>query len=108
MAKKVVELSTKRKVELRELSIDDMDYCSDLTIVKLDKDGEVEHIANMSKARTAWLRRGIKGGDFKAFKLDAAGLVVDNVLKQLSEVEKNELMNEIQDYQKMGEETPSS
>ena len=68
----------------------------------------VKTIQDNIRARTAWLRRGVKGGDFKAFKLDAAGLVVDNVLKQLSEVEKNELMNEIQDYQKMGEETPSS
>ena len=108
MAKKQVELSTKRKVDLKEMSVDDMDFCSDLTTIKLDKEGTIENIGNMSKARTAWIRRGIKGGDFKSFKLDSAGLVADSVLKQLSDIEKNELMNEIQDYQKMGEGTPSS
>ena len=106
MAKKEVELKSKRKVAIKEMSIDEMDYCSDLTTVKLDDNGSIENIGNMSKSRTAWLRRGIKGGDFKGFKIEN-NLVVDSVLKQLSDTEKNELLTKIQEFQKMGEESPS-
>lgn len=101
MAKKIVELSTKRKVELREMSIDEMDFCNDLTVLKNDDDGNA-YVVGMSKARTGWLRRGIAGGDFKAFKI-VDGLVTDKCLKQLTEDEKNELMTFIQEYQAMGE-----
>ena len=97
-----VILDSKRKVAMREMSIDDMDYCADLTIVRFEN-GEATGVGNMNKARTAWLRRGIKGGDFKAFKLDTLGLVEDKVLKQLTEDERNELMPLIQDYQNLGE-----
>ena len=84
MAKKIVELKSKRKVELKDMSIDDIDYCNDITTMRY-QDGEVSHINGLSKARTAWLRRGIKGGDFKAFKLDSNGFLVDSVLKQINE-----------------------
>ena len=88
MAKKhIVELKSKRKVELKEMSIDEIDYCSDLTTIKLGEDGGVENIGNMSKSRTAWIRRGVKGGDFKAFKIQN-GMVTDSVLRQLSDEEK--------------------
>ena len=40
MAKKIVELSTKRKVELKEMSIDDIDFCNDITILKQDEQGK--------------------------------------------------------------------
>jgi hypothetical protein len=63
MAKKIVELSTKRKVELKEMSLDEVDFCNDIAIVKYE-DGEVSHVIGVSKTRTAWLRRGILGGDF--------------------------------------------
>ena len=102
MSKKIVELKSKRKVELSELSIDDIDFCTDLSIMKY-KDGAISHISGLSKTRTAWLRRGIKGGDFKAFKKDKDGLLEDSVLKQLNEEEKNELVQLIQEYQNLGE-----
>lgn len=101
MSKKIVELSTKKKVELKEMSIDEIDFCNDITILKQDESGN-NYVFGISKARTAWLRRGISGGDFKSFKLEE-GLVSDKVLKQLSESEKNELVTIIQDYQNMGE-----
>ena len=104
MAKKVVELkATKRKVELKEMSIDDMDFCSDLTTIKMGNDGEIENIGNMSKSRTAWIRRSVIGGDFKTFKKDDNGYPADSVIKQLSDDEKNELVSAIQEYQKVGE-----
>ena len=102
MAKKIVELSTKRKVELKEMSVDEVDICQDMTILKTDENGE-PYVIGVSKGRTAWLRRGIAGGDFKGFKLDASGLAVDKVIKQLSETEKNEVVAKIQEHQHLGE-----
>ena len=66
MSKKIVELKSKKKIELREMGIDEVDFCNDLAVMKYEN-GEVSHISGLSKTRTAWLRRGIKGGDFKAF-----------------------------------------
>ena len=102
MAKKIVELTSKRKVELKEMSIDEMDFCSDQTIVIAAEDGSPS-VYGMSRARTAWLRRGIKGGDFKSFKTDINGYPADSVLKELNEDEKNELAQKIQEYQSLGE-----
>lgn len=101
MAKKIVELSTKKKVELKEMSIDEIDFCNDATSLKQDSDGS-SYITGLSKSRTAWLRRGIAGGDFKRFKIED-GVVSDSVLKQLTDDEKNELIQEIQGYQSLGE-----
>ena len=103
MAKKIVELASKKKVEIKEMSIDEIDYCTDVIQLKTDESGN-QIIGNMAKSRTAWLRRGIKGGDFKNFKIDSkTGFVTDNVIKQLTDEEKNELIQEIQEYQKLGE-----
>ena len=63
MSKKIVELSTKRKVELKEMSVDEIDFCQDITVLKNDENGG-QYIVGISKARSAWLRRGIAGGDF--------------------------------------------
>ena len=102
MSKKIVELKSKKKIELREMEIDEIDFCNDLAVMKYEN-GEISHISGLSKTRTAWLRRGIKGGDFKTFKTDANGYPMDSVLKQLSEDEKNELVQIVQGYQSLGE-----
>jgi hypothetical protein len=47
-------------------------------------------IKNLSKARTAWIRRGVEGAD-------------DNFIKSLNDDDKNELSVAIQDYQRLGE-----
>jgi hypothetical protein len=96
-----VELLSGRVVKINEMSIDDMDYCQDLTVVRFEN-GEATGVSNMAKARTAWLRRGIKGGDFKSFTKNG-DLVADSVIKQLNEEEKNELSIAIQEYQRLGE-----
>ena len=103
MAKKNVELASGRKIQLKEMSIDDVDFCSDIAEVLYNEAGEVSTVRGVSKSRTAWLRRGIAGGDFKDFSLDAKGLVGDTVLKELNEAEKNELMTLVQGYQSLGE-----
>ena len=102
MSKKIVELKSKKKIELREMSIDEVDFCNDLAVMQYEN-GEVSHISGLSKTRTAWLRRGIKGGDFKAFKTGADGYPEDSVLKQLNEEEKHELVQLVQEYQSLGE-----
>ena len=100
--KKTVELSSKKKIELKEMSLDEVDYCNDLSVVKYE-DGEVSHVSGLSKTRTAWLRRGIMGGDFEKYETDSKGYPTDEMLKQLNDVEKNELTQLIQEYQKLGE-----
>ncbi len=102
MSKKIVELKSKKKIELREMSLDEVDFCHDVAVMKYEN-GEISHMSGLSKSRTAWLRRGIKGGDFKAFKTDANGYPTDSVLKQLNEEEKNELVQLVQEYQSLGE-----
>ena len=102
MSKKIVELKSKKKIELREMSIDEIDFCNDLAVMKYE-DGEISHMSGLSKTRTAWLRRGVKGGDFKSFKTGIDGYPEDSVLKQLNEKEKNELVQLIQEYQSLGE-----
>ena len=102
MSKKV-ELSSGRKIELKQMSIDDIDFCSDITHVVYDDSGDAAGIKGVSKARTAWLRHGIAGGDFKGFSVNAKGLVEDPALKELNEAEKNEILGLIQEYQNMGE-----
>ena len=103
MAKKNVELASGRKIQLKEMSLDDVDFCSDIAEVLYNEAGEVSTVRGVSKSRTAWLRRGIAGGDFKDFSLNAKGLVGDTALKELNEAEKNELMTLVQGYQSLGE-----
>ena len=103
MAKKNVELASGRKIQLKEMAIDDVDFCSDIAEVLYNEAGEVSTVRGVSKSRTAWLRRGIAGGDFKDFSLNAKGLVGDTALKELNEAEKNELMTLVQGYQSLGE-----
>ena len=44
MSKKIVELKSKKKVELREMTLDEVDYCNDLAIMKYEG-GEISHIS---------------------------------------------------------------
>ena len=103
MSKKNIELKSGRKIQLKEMSVDDVDFCSDIAEIIYNDAGEVSTVRGVSKSRTAWLRRGIAGGDFKEFSLNGKGLVGDTVLKELNEAEKNELMGFIQGYQSLGE-----
>ena len=92
-------LSTKRKVSLKEMSIDDMDHCNDLQHICQESDGGIS-IYGLNKSNTAWIRGGLIGGDFKA---EINGSVPDSVIKELSETEKVELSNLIQEFNNLGE-----
>lgn len=85
---KEVKLSSGEKAKVIEMSVDDIDYCND--IPELIQEGENTIIRNLSKARTAWLRRGVEGCD-------------DKFIKSLSEEDKTELSLKVQEYQGLGE-----
>ena len=93
METKKVKLESGVEVKMQEMSVDDIDYCNDIPELVYNGD-EVKTIRNLSKARTAWLRRGVDKCD-------------DNLIKQMSEEEKTELSLKVQENQNMGEEKPS-
>ena len=89
MADKKFKLSSGKDVVLLEMSVDDIDFCNDVTQVVFDNEGN-QIIKNMAKARTAWIRKGVVGAD-------------DKFIKSLSEDEKNELSLAVQEHQRLGE-----
>ncbi len=86
---KSIELSTGKDIKVKEMSVDDIDFCNDIPEMKYDGDTLIA-IKNLAKARTAWIRKGVDGVD-------------DKFIKSLSDDEKNELSIAIQDYQRLGE-----
>ena len=84
------ELKLKDKVvKLKEMSIDDIDFCNDLPQMRYEND-QVVSITNLSKARTSWIRKGVDGSD-------------DKFIRSLTEDEKNTLSLAVQEYQRLGE-----
>jgi len=86
---KDIKLNSGKEVKIKEMSVDDIDFCNDIPEMRYDGDNLVA-IKNLSKARTAWIRRGVEGAD-------------DNFIKSLNDDDKNELSVAIQDYQRLGE-----
>ena len=78
-----------KAVKIKEMSVDDIDFCNDLPQMRYEND-QVVAITNLSKARTAWIRKGVDKAD-------------DKFIKSLSEEEKNELSLAVQEYQRLGE-----
>ena len=103
---KEVKLLSGRKVKIKSMTIDQIDECKDIPEL-IYKDGETTSIRNVYKARTAWLRCGIGGGDFDDYG-EVNGKTLDNVLKQLTDDEIEELVNVIQKGQVLGKKAPSS
>lgn len=83
------------------MTVDQMDECTDIPEVVF-KNGKISTIKNSSKARTQWIRYGLGGGDFKNYQ-EKNGVVVDDVIKQMTLEEKDELMGIIQESQRLGE-----
>ena len=86
---KKLTLASERKVNILEMSVDDIDMCNDMPQMRYEND-QIVAITNLSKARTAWIRKGIEGAD-------------DKFIKSLTEEEKNESSLAIQEYQRLGE-----
>ena len=99
---KEVKLSSGRSIKIKELTIDEMDECKDVTRIIFDGK-ELKSITGVSKAKTNWLRKGIHGGDFKTWKGGDGKCIPDSALKELTQEESDELMQKIQDTQSLGE-----
>ena len=99
-------LKTGRKVLIKDMSLDDIDDCKDTVRIEF-VDGQAQHIGGVNKARTKWIRMGLGGGNFKNWKPNG-GNAPDDVIKQLSDDEREELHALILEAQSMGEEMPSS
>ena len=82
-------LSTKKEVTLKDMSIDDMDYCYDLQHICQEPDGGIS-IYGLNKSNTAWIRRGVEGSD-------------DKFIKGLTEAEKIELVSMVKAHNTVGE-----
>jgi len=95
------KLKSGRKVQVKQMSVDQIDECTDIPEI-IFEDGSIKTIKNSSKARTQWIRYGLGGGDFKEYN-EVSGRPTDNVIKQLTLEEKDELMTLIQDVQTLGE-----
>ncbi len=84
-----MKLKSGIEVELKEMSVDDIDFCNDLPQMRYEGN-EIVAITNLAKARTAWIRKGVKGVD-------------DKFIKGLSDDDKNELSLAVQEFQRLGE-----
>ena len=96
-----IKLKSGRKVQIKSMSVDQMDECTDIPEV-IFEGGSIKTIKNSSKARTQWIRYGLGGGDFKKYE-EKDGIATDSVIKQMNLEEKDELMSLIQDAQTLGE-----
>ena len=95
------KLKSGRKVQIKSMTVDQMDECTDIPEI-LFNDGAISTIKNSSKARTQWIRYGLGAGDFKNYK-EVNNQPTDDVIKQMTLAEKDELMSHIQDAQTLGE-----
>ena len=84
-----MKLKSGVEVELKEMSVDDIDFCNDLPQMRYEGN-EIVAITNLAKARTAWIRKGVEGAD-------------DKFIKGLSDDDKNELSLAVQEFQRLGE-----
>ena len=91
------KLKSGRKVLIKEMSVDQIDECTDIPEV-IFAEGSVKTIKNSSKARTQWIRYGLGGGAFKHFK-EEINIVVDQCIKEMTLEENDEVMFLIQDAQ---------
>jgi len=59
-------LKSGRNVEIKQMDIDDVDYCDDLQRISQEKDGNIA-IYGINRSNTAWIRKGLIGGDAGVF-----------------------------------------
>ena len=91
-------LKSKRNVEIKQMPIDDCTYCDDLQRISQEKDGNIS-IYGVNRSNVAWIRKGLVGGDFKT---EMNGSVPDDVIRELSEEERIELVGLIRGHQSLG------
>ena len=100
------KLKSGRKVQIKDLTEDQIADLEDIPEIYFIVDQE-RTIRNSNKANLAWLRCGIGGGDFDDWKPNGVA-PPDNVLRQLNETERLELIGLIQECQIVNPKKPSS
>ena len=102
------KLKSGRKVQIKELTIDQIDDINDISSVCFLGYGidERRSVSNQNKARTAWIRCALTGGDFEDWKPNGVA-PPDHVLKQLTAEERLELVGLIQECQIINPKKPS-
>ena len=100
------KLSSGRNVIIKEIAIDIIDELKDIPEIYFVGDQQ-KTIRNVNKAQTAWIRNGLGGGDFEGWKPNGA-LTPDNVIRQLSDEERAELVALIQKEQQLLPTKPSN
>tara|TARA_R100001594_G_scaffold145441_2_gene195632 strand:- start:397 stop:738 length:342 start_codon:yes stop_codon:yes gene_type:complete len=94
-------LQSKRKVSIKKLTLDEINELKDMTEIIFHPDG-TNRVTNMAKTRTAWIRRGLGGGDFvneDGSQMVINGVVPDEAILQMTDVEQDELAGLIQKAQ---------
>ena len=101
-------LKSGRKVKIKELSEDQIADLKDIPEIHfIDGEEKTMLTRNVNKAKLAWLRCGLSGGDFDDWKPNGVG-PPDHVLKQLTEKERLELVVLIQQCQVINPKKPSN
>ena len=92
-------------IEIRIMSIDDVDDCKDLISVSF-ADGQPSGISYVNKARTNWLRKGLSSvADWKSKNGEAPP---DDILRLLSEEDRAKAVELIQECQIVTKKKPLS
>ena len=95
------KLSSGRKVLIKSMSIDDIDECKDTMQIVFGNNQQAQSITGINKARTLWIRKGLGGGDFTS-KWNKSKPVPDSVIKEMKDTEMVELVELIQEKQRLG------
>ena len=100
------KLKSGRVVKIREIGIDLIDELKDIPEIYFVGE-EQKTIRNINKAQTAWIRNGLKGGDFEGWKPNG-GMTPVSVIRQLTTEERTELVDLIQTCQVVNPKKPSN
>lgn len=99
-------LKSGRKVSIRNISLDQEADLNDIPEIKFNN-GVVSTIKHLNRAKLAWLRAGLGGGDFENWKPNGVA-PPDDVIRQLTEAEKDELVELIKSGQYITNKKKSS
>ena len=97
-------LESGKKISIRELSLDKIAELEDIQYFEYDRTGTTpkpKAIRNQSKSNLEWLREGLSACE--GWVANGIAKVPDNILRKLSNIEKIEIVNLIQDAQILDE-----
>lgn len=98
------KLTSGKNVSIKELTVDTIDTIKDMQKIVYE-DGKPVTVDGIYKSRTAWIRAGLGRLDNHVFNGEG---VPDDIIKTLSETEKDELASLVQKEQELTEKKPIS